>query len=121
MTVKESKERLADLPEYRHVDYKGREAHYRPKLDAKAWRGKKHGDFYITYSIPKRGRSVVASIWIEPKSDAGHGVKMRLHVDIDKMVGPLLEGYLSKDFQKISESWLSWQHSRYTEFIEAHD
>lgn len=121
MTIKEARDNIIDLPEYHHIDYKGREVSYRPRQDSKAWRGARHGDFYITYSIPKRGKSVVASLWMEPKVDAGHGVKMRLHVDINKLVGPLLEHYLSRDFQKISEPWLSWYSRPYSEFVDVAD
>jgi hypothetical protein len=69
----------------------------------------KHGAFTIRYSIPRNGgknrRTVVASVWVEPKKFSGHSVKGRLHIDVNKLVGPLIENILSKDFQTISEPW----------------
>ena len=118
-TINEAKALISEIPEYKHTDYKGRETRYKPRRDSKAMRGARHGDFYITYSIPKRGKGVVASLWMEPKSDSGHGVKMRLHIDINKLLGPMLEEYLSHDFQKISEPWMSWKHNRHNEFVES--
>lgn len=119
VTIVEAKSLLSGIPQYQHTDYKGREVRYQPRHDALAKRGARHGDFYITYSIPKRGKSVVASLWMEPKSDAGHGVKMRLHIDINKLLGPMLEEHLSHDFQKISESWIPWKQNRQSEFVES--
>lgn len=72
----------------------------------------KHGVFTIRYSIPRSGgrnqRAVVASVWVEPKKFSGHGVKGRLHINVDKLVGPHIEKILSKDFQAISQPWRNY-------------
>lgn len=108
ISINEAREHISFLPEYVHRDSRNNEVYYKPQKHARASKTVKHDGFIIRYSLPKRGGAAVASLWVEPKASAGHGVKMRVHIDLDQLVGPLIAHSLSGNFQAITEPWHSW-------------
>lgn len=76
---------------YQHRDYRGHVTRYKPKTDSEAWRGLHQAGFFVTYSIPKGGDSVVASFWTQREDPEQPDSTMEIvHMDLTTLVESLL-------------------------------
>lgn len=91
------------LLQYDHALHSGNNKYYDPRLDSDAWTDMWQGRLNVTYSIPQGGHCAVASFWTEIDNEYGRTIKVRHHIDLAKLMDPLISYYILESYRPISK------------------